>query len=207
MTIRNEIFQNAIVDKNIPLLILDQKWHQLFDFLEKTASIKKYELQLNDLLKRQGKLNTTLKEIHRLKTKLMEEIVENMDVSEAEFKKKSGKALEDNKRLVNECNEKVESYQEELKELPKQLHEVNRQLMLATMEECYHVMNSNSVQLEEIKRWISVTRVELKKNVVRKKEREVEIEEIYGYMHDIFGPNVVEIFDMKYNPHENKKRE
>lgn len=137
MTIRNEIFQNAIVDKNIPLLILDQKWHQLFDFLEKTASIKKYELQLNDLLKRQGKLNTTLKEIHRLKTKLMEEIVENMDVSEAEFKKKSGKALEDNKRLVNECNEKVESYQEELKELPKQLHEVNRQLMLATMEDGY----------------------------------------------------------------------
>ena len=27
---------------------------------------------------------------------------------------------------------------------------------------------------------------------------------MYAYMHDIFGPEVIEIFDMTYNPDDNK---
>ena len=46
-------------------------------------------------------------------------------------------------------------------------------------------------------------RVELKKNVVRKQEMEVANQEIYSFMHDIFGSDVIDLFDMKYNP-ENK---
>ena len=29
-------------------------------------------------------------------------------------------------------------------------------------------------------------------------------EKFYSYMHDIFGADVIDIFDMKYNPEENK---
>ena len=27
-------------------------------------------------------------------------------------------------------------------------------------------------------------------------------QELYSYMHDIFGPDVIDIFDMKYDPKE-----
>ena len=45
-------------------------------------------------------------------------------------------------------------------------------------------------------------RIDLKKNVVRKQQKEVYNQNLYTYMHDIFGPEVIEIFDMKYNPEQ-----
>ena len=45
-------------------------------------------------------------------------------------------------------------------------------------------------------------RIELKKNLVRKQEKELKNHALYSYMHDIFGAEVIEIFDMKYNPEE-----
>ena len=48
-------------------------------------------------------------------------------------------------------------------------------------------------------------RIEIKKNLVRKDEREKSNFDLYSYMHDIFGAEVIEIFDMKYNPEERKK--
>lgn len=43
-------------------------------------------------------------------------------------------------------------------------------------------------------------RIELKKRLIRKQEMEQRNNAIYSYMHDVFGAEVIEIFDMKYNP-------
>ena len=59
-------------------------------------------------------------------------------------------------------------------------------------------------EIEKIAEWIAKIRIELKKNVIRKQEREWLNQEMYAYMHDIFGPEVIEIFDMTYNPDDNK---
>ena len=40
--------------------------------------------------------------------------------------------------------------------------------------------------------------------MIRKQEREWLNQEMYAYMHDIFGPEVIEIFDMTYNPDDNR---
>ena len=34
------------------------------------------------------------------------------------------------------------------------------------------------------------------------KQKEQQNQEIYNYMHDIFGAEVVNLFDMKYNPEQ-----
>ena len=47
---------------------------------------------------------------------------------------------------------------------------------------------------------ISKVRIELKKNVIRLHETEMENYNLYSYMHQIFGPEVIEIFDVKYDP-------
>ena len=36
--------------------------------------------------------------------------------------------------------------------------------------------------------------------MIRLQEAEMENYNLYSYMHQIFGPDVVEIFDMKYDP-------
>ena len=74
------------------------------------------------------------------------------------------------------------------------------ELMLDTMEICYEQIAQNTMRINEISDWIAGMRIELKKNVVRKQEAELKNQQIYSYMHDIFGAEVIDIFDMKYNP-------
>ena len=188
----------ALEGKKIPAVTLDHKWHQLFTRVEKTRRISEKEQELNELLRRQGKCNTETKSIKKIKKKLMDEIVNLMEKQDAASIKKT----EENKRLINECNEKMEQYADELLELPKQIDEVNKELMVETMRICYDNMRLNDHHIKEISKWITEVRVELKKNVVRKQEMEVANQEIYSFMHDIFGSDVIDIFDMKYNPED-----
>ena len=44
--------------------------------------------------------------------------------------------------------------------------------------------------------------IELKKRLIEKQQMEQQNQEIYNYMHDIFGAEVVNLFDMKYNPEQ-----
>ena len=201
-----EMFQSALADKKIPILTLDHKWHQLFTQQEYSSRIKDMECELNGLLKRQGKVNTKNREIRKLKKKLMDEIVILADEMEKGATLRLEKEMENHKRLVNECNEKLAACEEEMLELPRQIVQLNNRLMLETMDICYRKMHENTEELEEIEEWIRNIRRELKKKVVRKQEKEMMNHQLYSYMHDIFGADVIEIFDMKYNPEEGRGR-
>lgn len=199
-------YEHVLQNKKIPLLTLDNKWHMLFGTADTTVTIKRLEEQLNKLLKRQGKLNTETKDIRRLKKKLMDEIVPTVDELGQRYDAALEKKLDDNRRLINDCNEKLASYKDELLELPREIEEVNYRLMLATMDVCYEKLKENTAEIEEIGEWITKIRVELKKKVVRKQEKEQQNQDLYYYMHAIFGAEVINIFDMKYNPEERAAR-
>jgi len=195
-------FQNALEGKNVAPLSIDNKWHRLFKQAEKTDEICSLEEELNSLLKEQGHINTELSKMRSLKSKLMDEIVELMEKEDKASKKKK----EENSRLIDEINQKQEEYDERTLDIPREINIVNKKLMLLTMHECYKVIAENTVAVASISEWINNVRIELKKNIVKKQEMEIRNVEIYSYMHDIFGPEVVELFDIKYDI-EGKKRE
>lgn len=195
MAKREEEFKEALKGKKLPILTLDNKWHQLFTQHNQSKEVLQLAEELNELVARQGGLNNDIKDIRKLKSKLMEEIVSGMD-----GKSLNDKEMEDHKRLINECNEKIEEKQDELLDIPRDIDRLNYQLMLYTMEVCYDAIESNTEEITRIAEWIAQVRVELKKNVIRKQEKEWLNQEMYSYMHDIFGPDVIEIFDMKYDP-------
>ena len=170
MSRREEIYVPALSGKKIPLLTLDHKWHQLFSQVHTTSAIQKAEEELNVLLKQQGKINSETKDIKKIKNRLMDEIVNMMeDVDNPETSKK----IEDNKRLIEECNTKLDEYRDRNLDLPKLINNANKNLMLLTMEACYEDIQENHEQIEEITEWINNIRVELKKIwFVRKKCRE-----------------------------------
>ena len=178
-----DVYENALLGRNIPILPLDNKWHRLMVGLEKTKDMKKDEEEIKELLKLQGRLNSEIKKAKAFKQKLMNDIVGGMDEDNG------GEGQEDKKR--------------QLHELPNQIGEINYRLMVATMEQCYDIIQENTSGIDEISEWISNIRIELKKNVVRKQEMELKNQEIYTYMHDIFGASVIDLFDMKYNPGDN----
>lgn len=199
MSRKDEVFIPALEDKKIPLLTLDNTWHRLFTQTDPTPEIKKLEGELNDLLKKQGKLNTETRDVRALKKRLMDEIVDLMNEIGSNPSKKIEKKLEDNKRLIEECNEKLKEFGDDVYDIPKKINEVNYQLMLATMETCYDQIQENNEEIEEISKWVDEMRIELKKKVVIKQQKLKRNQNFYTYMHNIFGADVIDIFDMKYN--------
>ncbi len=198
MSRKEEVFIPALKGKKIPVISLDNKWYRLMNGLEKTSRMQKLEDELKELLKRQGKVNTETKALRKQKKLLMENIVDEMDGANA-------KKQAEYKKQFEECNNKLAEYQEEMKELPAQIDKVNFDLMVETMQVCYEAIQENSEKIAEIADWINNIRIELKKNVVRKQQYEQLNQNVYIYMHDIFGAEVIDIFDMAYNPAEKMK--
>ncbi len=200
-------FKEALAGKDIPLVTLDNKWHQLFTQAqtEIPAEVLRGEAKLNELIKRQGKLNTESKDIRKVKKKLMTEIMEMADLSGGNPDAATEKKMDDNRRLINECNERLDDYARELRLLPEEIAQINHKLMLATMDICYQRIAENTREIDKIDEWVKDIRIEMKKKLIRKAENEQEVFSLYSYMHDIFGAEVIEIFDMKYNPEERRK--
>lgn len=198
MSKSDEKFEEALKSKRIPILTIDKKFHDLLDVLNASSIMNDKVNELNDLLKIQGQANNDIKSIKKIKMQLMQEIVDNTDsnsgLSQAEIDKKAA----DNSRLIEECNEKIADCEDKLLDIPKQIDTVNRELMLELMDYCYDTMKSNERNIDEIAKWITKVRIELKKQLVHKIDMETSNQKIYEYMHDIFGSEVIDVFDMTY---------
>ena len=193
-----EEFRAALSNKNIPLLVLDQKWHRLFAIHGKTDEIKEKEAKVNELLAQQGRANTELKKLKKIKNQLMDEIVQNMDDEDNDSAEREKKRLE-NKKLIDEVNEKINEEEDLLLELPKEIKEVNESLMILSMDYFYSKLRVNQTEAKEIEDWIAQVRIDLKKNIIRKQNRTLNNKEIYSYLHDIFGAEVLDLFDIQYD--------
>lgn len=198
MSKSEEKFNEALKGKKVPILTIDKKFHDLTDAIGSTDEMKVLEDALNDLLKAQGKANTEIIEIKKLKKKLMQDIVDNADVSSKLSQEDKDKKTEENTRLISECNEKIENYEDAILDLPPQIDEANLELMKALMADCYDVLAENDREIAETAKWITAMRIELKKRLIKKTDMEEKNKKIYEYMHDIFGAEVIEIFDMTY---------
>lgn len=195
-----EDFKKALIGKKVPLLVLDQKWHRLFAIHGKTDQIREIETQLDRYLAEQGQCNNDLEDLKKLKSKLMSNIVQNMDgTTEIADSVSRQKKLDDDKRMIDEINEKVENLENRLLELPKLINETNESLMLMSMDYFSEKIITNREESKEIEEWISGIRIELKKNIIKKQNRDINNREIYAYLHDIFGAEVLDLFDIQYD--------
>lgn len=202
MSRTDDIYKPALSKAKIPLLVLDNNWHKLFTQADETPEIRKLEKKLNELLKEQGKSNTEQKKLKACKRKLMDEIIQLADRYGGNKDEAIEREMDRHRRLVEECNERLKQLQEDAGDHEKEIDETNYQLMLKTMELCYRRLEENRKEIEYYEGWISKMRDELKENIIRKQERETSTFELYTYMHNIFGRDVIDIFDMHYHPEE-----
>lgn len=202
MSRTDDIYKPALSKTKLPILTLDNNWHKLFTQANETPEIKKLEKKLNALLKDQGRVNVEQKKLKAAKRKLMDEIIQLADRYGGQRDRDIQKAMERNKEMVEECSERLKALEEENQDIPREIEETNYQLMLKTMELCYKRLEENRKEIEYYNKWIQDIRVELRENIIRKQERETSTYELYSYMHNIFGRDVIDIFDMHYNPEQ-----
>ena len=103
------------------------------------------------------------------------------------------KEIQDRTRLINECNERLDSHQDELLDLSRAIYDADYKLMLETMKVCYESLHENTAYIKTMDEWVSKVRIELKKNIIRLQEAEMENYNLYSYMHQIFGPEVIDL--------------
>ncbi len=200
MAKKEDAYMSALEGKSIPILTLDNKWHQLFTQTDMTPEIEELADELNSLVEKDGKLRSENKDIKRLKKKLLGEIVPLRDKANKAPSPAIEKEISERTRLINECNDRLAGREDELLDLSRQIYDVDYKLMLETMKVCYERLHENTAEIKGLDEWISKVRIELKKNIIRLQESEMENYNLYSYMHQIFGPEVVDIFDMKYDP-------
>lgn len=189
-------FEKIVRGMKVPVLVLDNRWQQLFPQENRPPLIRKLEKNLMAAMKKQANLESELKDLKKLKKKLMSEIVKNMnEVASEEKEEKRKKKLDKSQQLINEINEKIDKNIEQLDEMPDLIKKANENLMIASVKICYEKMNTNNYDIEMITEWIENTRTELKKQILIKQDKQDENTRIYSYLHDIMGPRYMEVFD------------
>lgn len=195
-------FRTALKNKKIPILTLDNRWHELFPKYDKPDHIKELEENLNHLIKRQGKLTTDSKDMKTLKKQLMAEIIQNMDTETLETRSKNEKKLDRNQFLIQDINSKLKSYEEELGDMPYRIKEVNEELMVQSMAICYDRLHRNRDSINVLNSLIDNMREEIRNRLLLKQDLETANSTLYSYMHNLLGAPVMEVFDRKEKENE-----
>lgn len=188
-------FQKIFKGKKIPIVTLDERWHELFPEYDKPAQIKELETRINELLKQQGKLTGDMKDMKKLKSNLMQEIITHMDVNESVAGKQKAKKLDTNQRLIKEIGEKMKNSEDELIDLPYKIKELNEHLIIESTKVCYSRLSNNTKRIEEIAAWISVIRDKLKEKLLEKQDMEMKNSAMYSYLHNIMGADLMQELD------------
>lgn len=192
---KNEKNYGVVKNKNIPILTLDGRWHDIFSQQEKTKKIKSLEKSLNQLLKEQGRLINNIKDMKKLKKRLINDIVKNMDTSHDLIGKAREKRLIQNKDYITELNDKIKEEMNQLAELPYKIKEENEYLMVESVKVCYNRLNRNSSHISYLSDLISKLEQELDNSLKEKEHLESENDFIYSYMHDMLGADAMEQLD------------
>lgn len=189
-------YKSIIKDKKLPILTLDSRWHNIFPDERKTVKIKLLEQRVNQLLQEQGKMVHDIKDMRKLKKKLLSDIIVNMDIKDDMIGKSKEKKLDQNKRFVDELNGKIDKASDRLSELPYRIKKANEELLAESVKNCYERLHDNQKQLNITSDWIRKTREELKKKILTKHDIETTNNLIYSYMHDVLGAEVIDGFDL-----------
>lgn len=192
--ITREYIKNNDVFKTVGVLTLDERYYKLFaDDNDKPEVIKTLESKLNELVKKRGQITNDIKEVKKIKSQLIQGIVEDMesDGNDAKHKKK----MSQSQKLIQEAKDKISELEDEELELPRQISKINQELLYETVKFCYNKMNTNNDDIAILDKWINEVRVKLKKNLVIKQDKESKNEMIYTQLHGIIGHEAMGLLD------------
>jgi len=191
-------FSDILRGKKLPLLILDEKWLELFDLDRIPGEIKDLQNRLGKLIARQGRLNDEIAGYKRYKQQLLQEIIDNMGVSDNEVGVLKAKKIEKNQRLVNELNEKISINEESLAVLPGEIDMVNHELLITSSNIFFRKLRDGKKDIKEVEDEIGELERELVKLKIRKTDYEDGMEKMRAYMYGVYGHHVMEALNLEY---------
>lgn len=192
---KDMMYMQALQGKKIPLLPLDARWHALFPDFRKNKEIRQIEKELDQLIKKQGQTDNDLKDYDKAKKVLTQNVLNNMTDGHEFDSPVRLRKQEKNQKLIAELNEKIVEAKSLQERLPAEIVIKNRELLIACMKVCYQELMDNTDEIVDCEEHIRKLREEIKDNILHKQDMEMRNTEVYKYMHNLLGADVVEIFD------------
>ena len=196
---RKQILDRRVLEKNdISLVILDERWNNLFINNQKTADIVSCEEKIKELLKEQSRLTNESKEIATVKKRCMEKI---MGLTTEAFEKNN----EDARAEMDLCHKEIKRINErqtrielELDRIPDLLAEANLKLLDRTVRLVYYKIRSGQKRVKELEILIEETRSRLKDYIDEKETLAQGDSDTYMYFHDLLGAEELERLDREF---------
>lgn len=193
-----EVLWGIIKGVKIPILTIDERWNTLFADLIKRPDIKKKVKALNELLKEQGGMVNRVKEMKVLKKRLTTNIIDNMgEIEDEDANNLREKKQDANQKLIRDINGKLDESSKRLLELPYEIMDSNRELLLESMIYGYSIINDNEDKSQELADDIKRLSIELDEKIKQKEIIDKQTNAVYSYMHDMIGGDILERLDAK----------
>ena len=191
--IKEEEFLKRFRGVEVPILILDERWHHIFPDHNKSAQVRELEVALRECFKRQARISEELEKAENTKQKLMKRIIDNMRVAQvsAEEAKKQDKS----QQLIKEINIEIAELEADYEEMPQRIKALNEELLIESMRVCYRIMEANKAQLDKQKVLVEEAQQLLMERTLVKQNLEKENHQMYTFMHRMFGRSILELFD------------
>ena len=193
-------FKDNIVRRNkIPTLIYVPEWIQLFSG-NKSRSMQKIIARLEALIARNKECDSELYNLEKRKKMVMNKILYlSKDINENNDKTALSK-MEEAEKEIKEINRKIPVLLEELESIPKQINDMNTQLLKETIKRAYELINESRSESEKCQEQVNDLRQKLAELIQKKADMEERVNKLSLFIHGMIGADEMESLDESFLP-------
>ncbi|MCX7710268.1 MAG: hypothetical protein N2484_10525 [Clostridia bacterium] len=197
-TQKNKFDRKVLRKNDISLLTLDERWNSLFSNTEKSPEILKAEEKLKELLKEQSRLIAESKESAQRKKTCMDKIIKLTTEVYENNNEQAKEEMQNCEKEIKKINERMESIEKDLENMPDLLKETNLELLEHTVNNVYLNIRAKQKRVSELETLIEETRNKLKEYIDEKESLSQDNTDVYSYFHDLLGGEELEKLDREY---------
>lgn len=197
--------KNILRKNNVSILILDERWNNLFVNTEKSTEILKLENDLRELLKEQARLSTEAKDITHRKKNHMDKIIHLTTEAFEKDNEDARNEMQVCQKEIMQINDRIGEIQQDIDSIPERIKQTNLDLLEKTINLFYFNMRDNQDRVKELDQLIVETREKIKQYIDEKESLSQDYHNIYTYFHDLLGREQLEKLDKQYFSENSKK--
>lgn len=192
-------FDKKVLRKNdISLLILDERWNNLFANSEKPPEIIKSEEKIKELLKEQARLIAESKDIAHRKKVYMDKILKLTTDAYEKNNEEAQDKMKEFEKEIKKINDRLQEIEKAIDEMPDNIKEANLELLEKAVYIIYISMRARQKRVQELETLVEETKNKLKEYIDEKESLSQDNTDVYSYFHDLLGGEELEKLDKEY---------
>jgi hypothetical protein len=188
--------KEVLIKEKLPIVVLDPLWHAIKSELG-SHSISKKEERLKELLKQRGKLTNDYKDYLQVKQKMLNNILTLSKFLNEDEDSSKIEELDKYQNSVIMTNEKLDSIDQQIKQVEIDIEVINREIVEETISIGYGYIRTYAQVQSDLQEEIDHLRAEVVKKTEEKKKYEQQMTHLYTYLHSVIGYEQISKVDRK----------